>query len=61
MPPNAIRRVLNRALREALKTSGKKQIFVELFSGSGTLARQVQLVSGYHCVQFDLANGPAFD
>eukprot|EP00972_Heterocapsa_arctica_P099401 14668253-Heterocapsa_arctica.AAC.1 len=29
MPPHAIRRVLNRALREALRASGKKQIFVE--------------------------------
>ena len=61
MPPKQIRRILNRALRLALKASGKKQIFVELFSGSGTLARQVQIVSGFHCVQFDLAKGPAFN
>eukprot|EP00974_Lingulodinium_polyedra_P065392 6323253-Lingulodinium_polyedra.AAC.1 len=61
LPANNVKRRLNRALRLALTGTKKSQVFVELFSGAGVLAREVEKASGFACLRFDVKLGLEFD
>ena len=48
-------------MRQALATSKKSQLYVELFFGTGVLSRKLEACSGYAVLSFDLAADASFD
>jgi hypothetical protein len=58
--PHEVAGLLLAELRQALQRSSHPQICVELFSGSGGIARRWRHL-GYGTIEFDLRKGPQYD
>ena len=61
LSPAVVKRRLNAALRKAFISSGKGQVFLELFAGSSRLARALAKNHGHACLGFDVKNGLEYD
>ena len=57
----AVRARLTAVLRSKLRQSRRSQVYLELFSGSGKLAKHLRKVSGYEAIEFDVQQGEEFD
>ena len=56
-----VRRRLTAVLREALRRSGRCQVYLELFSGTARFARALRRESQHEVIEFDISRGEEFD
>ena len=61
MSPLKIRREMNAWLKAALRRTRRSQVFLELYSGTGPVAKQIRQLSGYEVLEVDIKDHPMLD